>query len=283
MSDAAALRTLFALAGRTPWLLTALRPLVVRFTPRLASTVRDRIEANGRQMFGGPPPRDFASNVIGQFYDFVRDVARAGRESPEQLRSHIVAIDGREQYLAARAAGRGAVLVTAHMGSFEVGLAALRDVETDIHVVFKRDAFGGFETLRRRVRNSLGIHEAAIDDGWPTLVRLRDALRANAVVVMQADRAMPGQKSQVVPFLHGHLRLPVGPLKLAQAAGSPVVPVFTVREAPGRYRVHLLPPIEPTDADALPRVADAIAAFVRRHPDQWLVLHRAFVEDEPRE
>ena len=293
-----ALRTLFALAGRAPWLLTALRPAAVRLTPPLSPALRRATRANARRLHGAPVSRhacvpvkapiepiypvDFPRQVVASFYDFVRDVARAGHESAEQLRARVVAVEGEPAYLALRAKGGGAVLATAHMGSFEVGLAALRNVEPDVHVVFKRDAYDGFEHLRRRVRRTLGVHEAAIDDGWPALFALRDALHHNGVVVMQADRAMPGQKSAVVPFLGGHLRLPLGPLKLAQAAGSPVVPVFTVREGPGRFRVCLEPAIDPSAADALEQLAATLARFVARYPTQWLVLHEAFVEDERR-
>jgi phosphatidylinositol dimannoside acyltransferase len=274
----AGLRTLFALATHAPWALRPLRPVATRLTLAAAPGVRAAVEANARRLLGRVP-HGFARDVVGSFYDFVTDLARAGGLTPAGLRRQVVAVEGREHYLALRRAGGGAVLVTAHMGSFEVGLAALRDVEDDVHVVFKRDAFDGFETLRRRVRRTLGVHEAAIDDGLPVLLRLRDTLRANGVVVLQADRAMPGQKSAPVPFAGGHLRVPLGPLKLAQAAGCPVVPVFAVREGAGRVRVWLGSAIDPAADDAPLRMAAAVETFVRRHPTQWLVLHRAFVED----
>ena len=166
------------------------------------------------------------------------------------------------------------------MGSFEVGLAALTQVEPRVHVVFKRDRFARFEALRRRLRERLGVGEAAIDDGWPTLLRLRDALARDEVIVLQGDRAMPGQRSQSVPVLGGHLRLPVGPITLARLGGSPIVPVFTVRDVDGKFRVHLLDPIDAATpgpaADgvdpALARFAAALERFIAAHPTQWLVL-----------
>jgi KDO2-lipid IV(A) lauroyltransferase len=153
--------------------------------------------------------------------------------------------------------------------------------------VFKRDAFGGFERIRSRVRAVLGVHEAPIDDGFASLVKLRDALLADQVIVMQGDRAMPGQRSQVVPFLSGHLRLPLGPVRLAELTGSPIVPVFVVPTDRGGFDVHLCEPIY-VDRDAPPvdgvdpallAFAGAMERFVSRHARQWLVLDRAFVED----
>jgi lauroyl/myristoyl acyltransferase len=171
------------------------------------------------------------------------------------------------------------------MGAFEVGLAALREWEPKVHVVFKRDSFDGFERIRSRVRAMLGVIEAPIDDGFGSLVQLRDALLANEVVVMQGDRAMPGQRAQVVPFLHGLLRLPLGPVKLAQLTNSPIIPVFLVRGRRGGFHVHLTEPIE-VDANAelidgvdpaLLKIGQAIESFVEKCPQQWLVLNRAFV------
>src|SRR5205823_1576482 len=119
-----------------------------------------------------------------------------------------------------------------------------------------RDAFPAFERIRGDMRRELGVEEAAIDDGLPTLMRLRDALLANEVVVMQGDRAMPGQRSQSVPFLHGRLRMPIGPVKLARLTGSPIVPVFVLRGARGRFRIHLG---EPNDVDEIEPALLALA------------------------
>jgi KDO2-lipid IV(A) lauroyltransferase len=110
---------------------------------------------------------------------------------------------------------------------------------------------------------------------------------------MQGDRAMPGQRSQTVPLLHGSVRLPTGPVKLAQLTGSPIVPVFVVRTAGGRYEVHLCEAIDVNDVDAdatggnpvdvaLRALAARIETFIAKYPQQWLVLEPAFTEDEQR-
>lgn len=289
------LALLFFFARVAPWLLTLLRPIAVWIAVFSSRPLRDNIARNARWIFGrdlsGREARAFARGVVGSFYDFVTDVGRSGAgKSAEAFLRRLNSDSGRNGYLQARQARRGAILVTAHMGAFEVGLAALRQVEKDVHVVFKRDAFAGFERIRSRVRAVLGVHEAPIDDGIASLARLRDALLADEVIVMQADRAMPGQRSQVVPFLHGHLRLPIGPVRLAELTGSPIVPVFVVPADGGRFDVHLCEPIHVNrgseavgGADpALLAIARAIEAFVARNPKQWLVLEPVFVEDEGR-
>jgi len=196
------------------------------------------------------------------------------------LTKRITAIEGRERFLEMRAQKRGAVLVTAHLGNFEVGLAALRQIEERIHVVFQRDHMGTFERIRSALHQRLGIIETPIDDGMASWLALRDALQSDAVVLLQADRVMPEQKSRAVPFFDSTLELPIGPAKLAMMTGSPLVPVFALRQGNGRVRIVLDNPIEVPDAGALgpalEQVGRSIEQQVHQHPQQWHVLHAAF-------
>ena len=279
----------FWLAAMAPNLAWACRPLATRLVPLVSRQVSSSTRRNATRIFGRsltePEQRAFTRAVVASFFDFVIDVGRSSRETAERLRERIEHVEGEAEYRAARADRRGAVLVTAHMGSFEVGLAALKRVERRVHVVFKRDASGPFESMRARMRRTLGVLEAPIDDGLSTWMDLRDALLNDDVVVMQADRAMPGQRSEVVPFLHGHLRVPTGAVRLARMTGSPIVPVFTVRLRTGGFAVHLFPAINPgaggtaASDPSVVAVARSIESMVAKHPRQWLVLGAAFEED----
>ena len=113
------------------------------------------------------------------------------------------------------------------MGSFELGVVALRELNERVHVVFRRDRVDAFEHLRSTLHQRLGVAEAALEEGWTVWMRLRGALQANEVVAIQGDRVMPGQRGMEMPFLRGHLSLPTGPVKLASASGAPIIPVFT--------------------------------------------------------
>ena len=281
----------FWLAARAPRLVRTLAPAAGIVVPLVSAEVRESTRLNARRIFGRdltpPEQRAFTGGVVESFHRFVADVGWSARASAAMVRSRIELVRGEEAYAAARRAGRGALLVTAHMGSFEAGLAALTNAERRVHVVYKRDASGPFEAMRARMRRVLGVVEAPIDDGLATWVNLRRALLDDQVVVMQADRAMPGQRSAVVPFLSGRLRVPTGAVRLARLTASPIVPVFTVRLPSGNFAVHLLEAIEPglgANAaggcdPAVIAVSRAIESMVAAYPTQWLVLGRAFEED----
>lgn len=279
----------FSLASVCPRALRLIRPLACSLAPMVSSRVRRAAACNTHRIYGrtltGAEQRQFAARVVGSFFDFVVDVGRSSKMSKESLSSLIDGVEGLDAYRDARAHGKGAILVTAHLGTFEAGLAALSGEEKRVHVVFKRDASPAFEKLRARLHRDLGVIEAPIDDGMNSWLGLRDALHRDEVIVMQGDRAVPGQRSEVVKFLHGHVRLPTGPVRLAMLTGAPIVPVFALPTKNGRYRVVLKAPIHADESKGgsvtatLTLLADAIAEVVAANPHQWLALDAMFHED----
>lgn len=285
------LRGLFYVAQKYPGLLRWLAPGLAAGAWRTAGGVRASIEANLSHLLPKENTADerarVGRRVLHNFLRFVADLGQAQHVSAEQLLARATVIEGNEHYDRARAMGVGTVIATAHLGSFEVGLAVTADRERAAHVVFATDPFPRFDQLRTALRQKLGVHEARVGRGWEMWGALRDALGRDEVVLMQADRVMPGQKGMVVPLLDGSAELPTGPVRLAQLAGSPILPVFAVREGDGEsIRIVIEAPILVSESGdprqdqqaALVALAGAIGRVVRRYPDQWLMLHRVWVE-----
>ena len=284
------LRLFFWLTACAPGLIRALKPVFVRLAWLFAPSIRRGTNANARRIFDAElnprELRDFSLLVIGNFYEFVFDVGRSSRSTREELASRIASVEGHEKYAAARSSKRGAILLTAHMGSFELGIVSLTEMKERVHVVFRRDQFDAFERLRSGLHQRLGVTEAALDDSWTVWLRLRDALRADEIVAIQGDRVMTGQRGMDIPFLKGHLSLPTGPVKLASASGAPIVPVFSVRAPDGRVRIFVEDAIDvphPLDNaamnEAMRKIATVLQKYVAIYADQWLVFTPAFLED----
>lgn len=286
------LNYLFWHAEHAPWVVRTTKWFYLWFAWRWSTYLRENTLANARRLLGPDSTRaqraKLAKQIIGNFYTFVYDVGKSLRRSRRELTARIESVEGHEHYLAARKLRKGAIVVTAHIGSFEAGIAALRDNEDQIHIVFQRDGKDRFERLRRALHEHLGVIEAPVDEGWTIWMRLRNALRADQVVIMQGDRVMPGQKGQRLPFFDGHMLMPSGPVKLAIASGAPIIPIFALRARRGKVRIFVEKPIY-VQADAAPsgrphpamyELAAVLEKYVRAYPQQWLALHRAWCEDE---
>ena len=281
------LDSLFRVAEHAPALLRFIRSPLTRGALRCSGAMRAGTLANARRILGSDSTpaqrRAFARRVVEHFILFCHDVGRSMRMTPDELYGQIERIEGHDHYDGARKLKRGAIVVTAHMGSFEVGMAALRRQDARIHVVFRRDAFGRFERMRSSLRAKLGVIEAPVDDGWTVWMRLRDALLNDEVVVLQGDRVMPGQKGHGVDVLGAEMLLPTGPVKLALATRAPIVPVFCVRTPSGRVKLCVEPAIMVNQAGdfdrAMEQVAGVIGKYVRTYGEQWLMLHPAWRED----
>jgi len=297
------LRFLFWTTRRALWVPRITKPMFMWFAWRTSRSIREGTTCNARWLLGASSERServaLGKAVMANFYDAVVEFGSNQRRTKDQILARLEAIEGQERYTAVRACGRGAILVTAHLGSFETAITMLAAQERRIHVVFRRDPFPVFEKLRTIQHARLGIIEAPVDDGLAVWFGLRDALRADEVVLMQGDRVVPGQKGVAVPFLGGHMHLPPGPVKLAAATGAPIVPVFALTTPRGRVRIIIEEAIwvgeersagesrgecmgvqlrgEPDPA--LIKIAAVIGTYVSRYPEQWLCLHKAWVED----
>ncbi|MDB5298595.1 MAG: putative acyltransferase [Phycisphaerales bacterium] len=289
------LNFLFWHARRQPWFARGARPFFLWGVWNFSDHLYGGMMANARRILGEGAMtaqcEDLARRTIGNFYDFVCDVGLCLGQSRRQMLGRIESVEGSERYLAARRsgpmAGKGAIIVTAHMGSFEVGTAALLEHESSrVHVLFHRDALGLFEQIRSTLRRRLGVVEVPVETGWTVWMRLRDALAADGVVLIQGDRVMPGQKGRAMPFFGGHVLLPSGPVKLALASGAPMVPVFSVRTSGGKVKLFIEEPIVVGDGEgalppdaAMAKLAAVLEKYVRRFPYQWLENRPAWVED----
>jgi len=279
-------------AAHWPTFVLVTRPFFLWFALRFSKALRDGPAANARHILGANASDAevirLRNNIVKSAYTSIYELGKAARSTPQQLRDWTENVAGSDHYFETRKSGNGAILLTAHLGPFEVGAAALTDHEPKIHLLYHRDARAGFDRLRATLRKKIGIAETAIDDGWSIWATLRDALARNEVVLIHGDRVMPGHRGVAVPFFDGHVLMPVGPVKLAMISGSPIIPLFSVRTRVGRCRVIIDEPIHvprepgPVTAEhpAMQRIAKAFERQVRAHPEQWAVYERAWCEDQ---
>jgi KDO2-lipid IV(A) lauroyltransferase len=202
--------------------------------------------------------------------------------TPERFHA---AIEGEENWRNAFAGGRGAVVVTAHIGPWENAVRfGASDAKRRIHVVREKELDPrAQEFVSELVSRSGAGYTTHFADDDPTLgLELVKALRAGDIVALQGDRPRTGGQSHQVEVFGRPMQFPIGPAALARAAEVPIVPVFNFRE--GRFRLRSVArPVIHVDrtadrdrdlASAVERLAADIEWAIRRSPHQWFCFRR---------
>jgi lauroyl/myristoyl acyltransferase len=153
---------------------------------------------------------------------------------------HPVAVDVPEPDLLAEAlgAGRGVVVVTGHLGNWDVAAARLLKYGRAVTVVMAHEANASTREYVRRMRESHDIQVVYSDNSIFSSVHLVRALRANHIVAMQLDRTSASARTVDAPFFGTPAGFSAGPFHLARVAGSPILPCFAPRLGVRHYEIR---------------------------------------------
>ncbi|HYD47149.1 MAG TPA: lysophospholipid acyltransferase family protein [Terriglobales bacterium] len=178
------------------------------------------------------------------------------------------------------AAGRGAVVVTGHIGNWEL-LAAYWAWSGHPVVAIARRIYA--EELNRMLvnfRERQGV-ETVLRESPNSARQILAAMKRNALLAMLIDQDTKVQ-SVSVPFFGRLARTPVAAASLAVRRELPAVAAFIQRRPEGGHRITILPPFEiertgdvHADIKALTRrFNDAIERQIRANPAEWVWWHR---------
>lgn len=190
-----------------------------------------------------------------------------------------VEVHGEDAIKQMLAAGRGAFLMGAHMGSFEVARAYGRR-QPGLRV-----AMVMYQENARKINAALAaINPAAVQDIIPlgkldSMLRVQACLDEGMVLGVLGDRTLSGDPSLRVPFLGEDAEFPVGPMRLAAMLKRPVVFMSGLYLGGNRYALHFekladFSDLERQDRDeAVQAAVVAYAACLERHcrstPYNW--------------
>jgi predicted LPLAT superfamily acyltransferase len=178
----------------------------------------------------------------------------------------------------AAAAGKGVVLLTAHIGNWELAGGLLSGVAGEKLAVVAYE--GERERIAEFMKRSGGPQFRIIDVGRDFLASLEmiRALREGAVLAVHGDRPFGGQVI-AVPFLGREARFPVGPFLLAAVSGAPLIATFSLQVGPAAYRFFAHEPQRLAFTAGLSREAQLriwveqyvglLESLARQYPYQW--------------
>jgi KDO2-lipid IV(A) lauroyltransferase len=196
---------------------------------------------------------------------------------------------GWEHFDEAAAAGHGVIVMSAHVGYWEVVGAVVGLYRGNFHAVGRPADNPHLDREMRRLRQRFDNH--LIDKRGAARVMLRALQRHETIGILIDQRVLPREGIATPFFGRPSWTSPVL-AKLSMRTGAPVVPTYAYGRPDGGYRCEFQAPIHPSSVDGKggeeERVAALTASYlsnveseIRRQPEQWLWLHDRW-KDVPR-
>lgn len=244
---------------------------------RLAPTrQREQVRANQARIADhlGDPPEVRDERVRAAFRSYARywlDAFRAHTFEEDEVLTRTER-DGAEHLDEVRAGGKGAIVATGHLGSWDMGAFFSTRWGWELTVVAEllepRPLFERFVKLRQE----LGLGVIPLVRGGDMVAQLEQVVRDGGTATLLADRDLT-KKGPVVEFFGEPCRLPPGPAVLARRTGRPVC-VGAFLTSPRGWRAKIYEPMDLshlTVEEGTQRVAHGLERIVAEAPEQWHV------------
>ena len=185
-----------------------------------------------------------------------------------------VEVEGYENFLTAREAGKGVFLLSAHLGNWEVLGATHSRLSGSTHAVFKKNKNPYIDRFINSTRESHNITPIYRRNSARKIIA---ALKKGGTMIVLPDLHSRRSQSYFVDFFGVPAATNYGMALLSLRTGAPIVPAFAVRGEDGRYRCIYDEPIylKPSGdmnadiAKALQTFNSVIEKQIRNYPDQW--------------
>lgn len=255
----------------------------------LVPTARRTVEANLDRVLGPAPSPVRHARSFRLFVNYAQSITNMyalhlGQKLP--VEPHFDE-SGRARLRATLAQGRGAILVTGHLGFWSLGPFVMEKCGIGAPVMAMA------EEPNRRVHD----FEQQFRKKWRIIyttgspfasLELASLLRKGELVAMQLDRHTGGATAEL-PFFGRKAPFPLGPATLGRATRAPLIPVFMVREGSKGFHVRVEDPIEVAHTrdrdrdlgEATGRLVAVYESYVRRYPYQWFNFHDFWATPEP--
>lgn len=210
-----------------------------------------------------------ARRIFRNYARYLVDYGRFRWVPQNGFETVIPVLEGREN-LEALDFRRGVILVTGHIGNWELGGLFFGHRGTKINVVTLPDGSHQIDAIRNMYRGQYSIRTIVLDGSPFSAVEMAAALKRGEMIAMLVDRW--GKTDGVASrFFGGVHYLPRGPFVLSRATGAAIFPAFLVRDG-DCYRGILEPAFVVDQEDFEPyaiRISQALERLIRRFPDQW--------------
>lgn len=227
-------------------------------------------------------------NCITQAYNFV-EFAELWIQEPHEVLQMLGEVSGLEELEKARALGKGCILVTGHLGFFELGGPVMAELGFPMLTLTLPEPSESLTRWREDFRLRWGVRTLVVGGDAFSAVGITRELRAGTFVALLADRPF-NEHTVPVRLPHGEIPFSTAPVLLALLSGAPIIPVGMAIQPDGKHRIEARPMILPrwllegreaTLQHFTTKVAEELVPMFVRHPEQWHHFSDLALREEP--
>jgi KDO2-lipid IV(A) lauroyltransferase len=229
-----------------------------------------------------------ARQVFRNFGKYLVEFFRMSRDINHNFIKEKVRIQHLERLRQAIERGKGVILLTGHIGNWELGGVVLSLLGYPSVAVALPHKERPVNNLFNEQRESRGLQ---VVPSSQAIRKCLEALRQNRVVAMLADRDF-GEHGEVMDFLGRKALIPKGAAVFSGKTGAAIIPIFLCRETNDTFTLSVEEPIYPPERfeqDAYGRIsrealvpiikqyANVIERKIRENPSQWMMFRRFWI------
>lgn len=171
--------------------------------------------------------------------------------------------------------GNGGLIVSAHLGNWEVAGHLLKKMDTPVYIVMYDGEAENLKKYMERFDSKRSFNIIYIREDLSHIYEISAALRRNELVCLHGDRFRPGNRTMEHEFLGEKALFPAGPFILASKLKVPVCFVFGIKE--GKFLYHYQATTARTytgkGREGMEQMLDdyvrVLEEKIKQYPEQW--------------
>lgn len=171
--------------------------------------------------------------------------------------------------------GKGGMLISAHVGNWEAAGQMLEHINAKVNIVMYDGEDENIKKYLDSVTGERSFKIIYVKNDLSHIFQIKNALAANEIVCIHADRFLPGNKTISTDFLGEQAQFPYGPFLLSLKMDAPSVFVFAFKETDKHYHFYSSPLYYysksngDTEQTVLNDFKTDLENKIKQYPTQW--------------
>lgn len=248
--------------------------LLYMFKPVWKSNIRENLSC-----IGIDPSKNSVLGILRNHARNIVEMFASSRWETREIQNRFT-FEGKDVLDDALTEGKGVIVVTAHVGNWELAALYLSSLGYDLHVVAGIQMNRFLSEAVKEAKERRGIRVIRPEHSYR---RLFNALASNGIVVLLVDGDIYIGGAEV-EFFGTVTTMPRGAVQLGRRTGAPIIGGYCRRLPGGRYHIHLerllnrTESASLTEAAALKQLYRPVERFIKKNSDQWCMFRRLWGE-----